>query len=231
MAALTIPPSSLEDLGIIREIRPDRLRELGQILQEHPPILTVEELEAIISEFVPSGKARSVARQLLALCTLRRDTRVTVEQLLQRLTEGLEAVSAKEMRWTAKQFEQWRKILPSLHVLLASENVETASKALDLAFEYANLLRSALIVTDIRPVYNFDGSDIRAAVVSQTLRIYFDTEEMSQSLSIAIDEQDIVRLKESCEKALRKAHTAKQLLQERLGLRATITGEDNGESE
>ena len=101
------------------------------------------------------------------------------------------------------------------------------AKALYLAYEYANLLQSVKILTDLRPVFNEGGDDIDGAVVSYTLRLYYDNPEGNHSLSVAFDEQDIQNLHKECERALTKAKTVKRMVEQGMAKPVMIAGEDN----
>ena len=110
--------------------------------------------------------------------------------------------------------------------LLSLDNVKIVAKALDLHYDYANLFQSARVVTDIRPLFDDDGTKIKAAVVSFTLRLYFDNREGDHSLSLALDEADVQELMKQCERALVKAKTAKSLM-ERNRMPILVAGDDS----
>jgi hypothetical protein len=155
-------------------------------------------------------QAAQVAPQLLGLYGGKRLNRWTPRQFVQNLTRDLRLVG--EGAWTGEQLEKWRQLDPLLEDLFGIEQLDTASKAVDLAYEYANLFQSARVVTDIRPVFDESASEIAAAVISQTLRLYFSSEEGEHSLSVALDQQDLERLRDSCDRAIKKARTAQKLV-------------------
>lgn len=120
--------------------------------------------------------------------------------------------------------------------LFQADAVRTVSKATDLAYDHANLFQGVRIVTDIRPVFNDLDDDrlaIDGAVVSYTLRLHFDNREGDHSLSIALDEADILVLQDQCERALRKAKIAYERMSQpqNAGIPTVISGEDTDEPE
>jgi hypothetical protein len=103
--------------------------------------------------------------------------------------------------------------------------VSLAAKAIELSYDYANLLRRTRILTDIRPLYNDSADCIEAAVVSYTLRLRYDTADGEHELSIALDEADLRTLMAQCERAMTKAKTARDVLAGRCNISIAISGE------
>ncbi len=102
-----------------------------------------------------------------------------------------------------------------------------ASTAIELSYDYANLLRRTKILTDIRPLFNESADEIEAAVVSYTLRLRYDSADGEHELSIALDESDIKTLAAQCERALMKSATARSLMTDTCGVSVTVSGEVN----
>ena len=100
-----------------------------------------------------------------------------------------------------------------------------SSTTLDLMYEYENLLQSARVVTDIRPVFSQDATWIEGSVVSHTLRLRYDSTEGDHSISIAVDESDIRELERQCRRALLKAQTARTLMVEQAKVPTVISGD------
>lgn len=120
---------------------------------------------------------------------------------------------------------------PQLRQLFQADAIRTVSKATDLAYDHANLFQGARIVTDIRPVFNdLDDDQLKmdGAVVSYTLRMHFDNRDGNHSLSIALDESDVLVLKDQCERALQKAKIAFSRMSQPqvIGIPTVISGED-----
>lgn len=223
MAAAKIPQVTLTALAAIRDLGEVRLRDLIDRLQNlatAPPLKT-SDLRRHLRDAV-GDQAAVIAPQLLGLYAAKRANRFTPQQIVQNLTKDLSQI--EESRWTEQQLRDWRQLEPLLEELFSVGAVETASKAVDLAYEYANLFHTARVVTDIRPVFDEEANRVTAAVISQTLRLYFSSEDGDHSLSVALDQQDLERLRDSCERAIRKARTAQNLIAA-CQLPSTIAGE------
>jgi hypothetical protein len=167
------------------------------------------------------GAADSVVRQALSLHGLVRQGRRSLPDVLEGIRSGIEADSG----WTDEEKEKWQAVEPQFRELVASPAVRLVTTAIDLSYEYANLLRRARILTDIRPLYNNDATEIEGAVVSHTLRLRYDSIDGNHQLSIAMDELDVRELVKECERALRKATTARHLMKDKVNVPTIISGE------
>lgn len=107
--------------------------------------------------------------------------------------------------------------------LLECQIVEMASKAIDLSYDHANLVRSIRVLTDVRPIFSEDAMGISGAVVSHTLRAFFTTIDGDEEVSLVLDQRDIESLKRECERALLKAETCRSAFKD---LPILIPGEE-----
>ncbi len=98
------------------------------------------------------------------------------------------------------------------------------AKALDLSYEYANLLRTGRIITDLRPVFTLDATGVVGAVISHKLFIRYDNVEGMKTFTMTLDEEDVKTLKKECERALLKTETISSQLGKGLPIRTIIPG-------
>jgi hypothetical protein len=183
-----------------------------------------KELHSEISAALEGDRdaAGHIVRPLLAFHAIIRQRGLTPDEILEGVRYG---VKASKDGWSETELERWGTVEPFLGELLQMPAVRLVATALDLSYEYQNLLQGARIVTDIRPVFNADADGIEGAVVSHTLRIRYDNTEGDHSLSIAMDINDIRELERQCKRALKKAETAQALMRERTNIPTIISGE------
>jgi hypothetical protein len=221
--SLKLGDEQLADLETIRELGPEGLmRVIHAFRGSSSPPLTAKALEDLLTEALPEspGAAQAVYRQLLTLYNLRRQRNLETEAMVDAVTSALQ----QDAGWSDSQIDQWSQLQPQLRELLGLEQVLTAAKASDLAYEYAYLFQSVRIVTDIRPVFDQTDSAIRAAVISYVLRLYYDSQDGDHSISVAMDSHDVESLLKSCQRALAKARTAERTMAG-AGIPAVIAGE------
>lgn len=221
---LKLHRQQIADLQVVRELGPETLRAIVKRLgQLDPAPLKPDHLLETVVDVLADRKAAadSVVRQSLSLHGLIRQGGFSVEDVLEGIRFGIDTDSD----WTAEQKEAWQVVEPEFRQLIASRVVRLVTTAIDLSYEYANLLRRARILTDIRPLYAEDAAAIEGAVVSNTLRLRYDSVDGDHQLSIAMDESDIKELAKQCERALQKAQTARDLMKNKANVSTIITGE------
>ncbi|MEW6378343.1 MAG: hypothetical protein AB1611_01915 [bacterium] len=222
---LKLRKEQIEGLSFIRDLGASKIREIIEKLSSlDPSPLRPSALYNALNDILSNSfETNIILNQLMSLYTLRRRRDLKVQDLLEGLLYG---IKTGEPPWTDEQISRWEELNPDLQNLLTIPNVWTVVKALDLSYDYTNLLQNVKVLTDIRPVFNEDASHIQGTIISYTLRLYYDSLEGSKSLSIALDHNDIKRLLEICERALRKGETAQKMMEE-AGLKAThICGEE-----
>ncbi|MCG6553523.1 MAG: hypothetical protein L7F77_14465 [Candidatus Magnetominusculus sp. LBB02] len=183
-------------------------------------------LQKIIEEALPSksDKAAPVFELLMSLYTMRRQTDMSADDFLESI---LFSVEKAEKPWSEEDFSKLKDRKSILQNLLSLSAVWNVAKGLDLFYAYDCLLRSAKIMTDIRPIFNENATEIQGSIISYTIRLYLDSIEGRRTLSIALDEKDVKNLLKQCERALRKAETSKSFMQANRIKSTIISGEES----
>ncbi len=223
-------PAQLEDLARIRDIPADTLVSLVRRFEQLAPVpLDVASLRRVVSENLcdlDSVHIEALVRQCLQLHGLVRQRLVQIQDVSKAI---LASIEVSDSPWTKDEQARWVVNVASLESLVTSRPVRMVAAALDLSFDYANLLQSARIITDIRPIFDAGASAIEGSVVSYTLRLKYDSLDGDHGLSIALDEKDIRRLHEQCERAIKKANLAREWMSnpQPYGVPTLISGEQS----
>jgi len=204
---LRLKQSQLSDLAVLRDFSDydgvlSALEELEPVPQR--PQALREKIKTVVSD----REASTLLRQILATSSLMRHQSLTADEFLEGLRSGIE----KDSQWSSDEIQRWRTAENKLRELLALPVVTIVTKSLDLAYEYAYLFQGARILTDVRPLFDTTATRVEGAVISYTLRLRYDGVDGDHGLSIAMDEDDVRLLEKQCERALRKATTAKKLM-------------------
>ena len=222
--ALQIPEQHLPDLAAIRDAGPEKLQvAIDRIESLDHPMLAAAELREQLHDVFPPDRLADVTSQLMGLCQLTRDQRVTSSEIVEGITIGLRRMPAHAV-WEEKEFERWSAVRESLARLLSLPNLVTIPQALRLTFDHANVLTQARVITDVRPVFDEDGGRVLGAVISQTLRVHYQSGSEARSISLAMDQDDVESLRRACERALRKARVARDMVQQ-TGRHVMVPGE------
>ncbi len=222
---LRLSKHQIADLKAITDLGPDRLAEVEQKLRSLPnPTLRPQDLLAGAAEALGQD-AEPLVRQLLSLHGLGRQTGSSSEQVLRSVND----VVRQQGQEVGLTLESWESVEPVIKRLVEEKSVRLTATAIELAYDYTNLLRRAKILTDIRPLFDKSAEQIEGAVVSYTLRLHYNSADGEHELSIAMDEADIRTLIGECNRAIKKAATAKSLIDEKCRIPVTLPGETSND--
>jgi hypothetical protein len=167
--------------------------------------------------------AEFLVRQLLSLQGLIRQTGLRSDDVLRGVRDAIER-QGQECDLDAAA---WAEVEPTVKCLVEEKSVRLAATAIELAYDYTNLVRRTKILTDIRPLFNEQADQIEGAVVSYTLRLHYNSADGEHEISIALDEADIRTLIAQCERAIKKAATARSLMADKCEIAVTVPGESD----
>lgn len=220
---IRLDPHQLEDLKVILELGPEKLRDVVERVRrlKSAPI-SPDKLFGAVADVLGERKdaAESLVREALTLYRWIRQGGCTVQQLFEGIRDNIQADSD----WTKGQLEKWGNVEAHFGEFLSLPIIRLVASAIDLSYEYANLFLGARILTDIRPIFDNDAAAIEGAVVSYTLRLRFGSSEGHHELNIAMDHSDIKDLAVQCDRAIRKAKTARDLMQDAARIPTVISG-------
>jgi hypothetical protein len=103
-------------------------------------------------------------------------------------------------------FEELLGIYPDEHPLHIS------FKAEKLSYLHENLYQDGEIITDVRPVFDGSGDTIREMVVAHSLVVAAWSYDRPKRIHFAMDARDVLRLRDACDRAIRKANAIKGAL-------------------
>ena len=222
---LTPGVHQMRDLARLRDLGENAIQAIIDKLSSLESAIRPSEILHGLQDALPDrpDEVNAVMNLLMSLVTLKRQRDLSVEELFEGIRNGITSKGG----WSEGEVSQWKNLEPHLYRLFSLSSLETVVKALDLSYDYSKLLQTIKILTDIRPVFNEDASSIRGSVISYTLRVYYSTlGGQRESLSVALDEKDVKRLRERCDRALKKSQTAKNFMQNNNIKGTFITGEE-----
>lgn len=212
-----------EDFKRISATDPELLAGIAKELKQlTDPLIRPNDLKKIFRAKMPLEIADITFKHVLAFSSFRRDKNIPTDELITSITTVLQ----EDKKWSIDEQENWKKVSPLFAELISSGPICAATKILDLAFDYANTLSKARILTDIRPVFDDTRAKIIGSIISQSLHLYYSSKDAEHSICINLDESDIKFLKEACDTALRKAAEAKRVMTEQCKLTTYISGEE-----
>lgn len=223
----TLQPNhrQVSDLRWLLDLKDQFATVKDALLQSTVVALSPLQLIRLIEQEAPawtSPQHGALVRQGLALRGLMTESGLSSDNVIGGLSLGLEAAGFFADPADRKVWDN--TIAPALVELLDSKLFRVAAKSANLAYDYANLLRNARVITDVRPVFDDSVESIDGAVVSHVLRLKYTGIDDETSLSIVMDATDIQRLLEECERALSKGNLVRNWLRDGKPIQCHVTG-------
>jgi len=155
---------------------------------------------------LPQGEIVGV---LFALCRLRDWQERRGSSEVEFVADLNETISGQLSDWPKTSLDNWQKLALQLANILSSISedhpVMICQKAQSLAYTHENLLLSARLITDFRPVFDEAGTQILETIIIHTLSIQYQSGHQDPStMDFALDANDVRLLREACERAERK---------------------------
>lgn len=195
-------PEHIQQLLLCADIGPNQLTDVAVHLAklECPP-LRPDLLLLEIQKTLPKDESELLLQQLLSLSVLLRRSNASSLDLAKALRKAIE---------NEEEVSKWDSVAAQFQSLLDSSPVRLVTKSMELSYDYANLLRGARILTDLRPLFNEIGTVVEGGVVTHTLRVSYSSADGEHELSLALDLKDIRKLCAQCDRAILKAETVRK---------------------
>jgi hypothetical protein len=203
----------LEDLAHLAKNQKD-LSVVAARISDFPPSVGFYDAARIIAR--KSGVAfDDVHRIFWTISNLGRlsdSLSIAPETLPNLITELLEKSAPKD--WRQENIDAWKATAPVvagfLRQLTPAHPLVVGRKAEQLAYLHQNTLASSRLISDLRPVFDDTGKNILESLIIHTLFIeYSDGGESTKRIALALDMDDVARLRRLCERAETKAATLK----------------------
>jgi hypothetical protein len=227
-----IPPSAFADLAALAE-NADNLSKIKDNLAAIGPGSSVKDLARRLSPLTGIGTEdlHSILNGLVNLNSLVSQVKEGPDKLVDLLTDTLERQATKS--WKEESLARWKaasdQISSAIGWASRDETLLAQEKIRKLTYAHQNLLTSAKLVDDLRPIYNNDGTKIVHVILTYSLLIEYNDGE-PRRIELALDAADVADLKRACERAQRKTIAAKELVKP-LSLGFTVPRDVNEDSE
>jgi hypothetical protein len=149
-----------------------------------------------------------IIRALVGLYTARTFIGLPPSEFVEAVTD---AVERKELKPADAQ--AWTSFKENLAGFLKVEgSLAVASKAQSIVTDQDRIFSRARILSDIRPVFKDDPEALPSAVaVIHTLRIHYHRSGDLKSFSVAMDDEDVRKLRDTLDRAQKKSATLRKV--------------------
>jgi hypothetical protein len=211
---ISVPSRFLPALALIAE-NADKLQLIQDVAESLGP--DRQGPSAIAAAFavkaaLPLADASQIVTQAMSLQDLRITNSLKPSEVFDAITASLQN-DAKE-DWKAKHLAQWKSARSSIEKLVdPGHPLCTVYKALKLSYEHTNVLYDATILTDLRPVFDDTGREVKRMTISHVIELrYSYGGREPRKFFAALDANDVTSLKNACIRAEIKAATLKETM-------------------
>lgn len=221
---IRISPDQLQDWRIISSINISDVTSVINTMAKEKP--TLKSGDYVVSKFKESlgdeTKAKALFRQISAISDLPSLSGRPIDTVISDLYFSI----GKELASESEIFSNLESIRKEISQLSDDVTIKLLAKARRISLDHDSILISTSTLTDIRPVFREDRDEILGSIILNYLKIDSIINGERKSLSLVLDEVDIQRLIDQLESAQRKIAAASSAVENKLGVRAMMAGED-----
>ena len=212
IAITTIPAPYRPGFANIKRLAPSTFELIASALDKAPLVGGLAELTSAVVQQVPVLERQGVEdilRAVFSLGVLMTDEDTPLSENLSNLSRAMQATGNSDLNLSEQEKPQFEN---RLERLLTTKSVVISSKVQRLRLEYPNTFHDAIILTDMRPVFDKPEERPIGCTVSHTLRIAFHKDGDHKEFYVMLDDKDLEMVKKAVHRAEAKATSIKSLL-------------------
>jgi phosphoribosyl-ATP pyrophosphohydrolase len=210
---IRIPKNRWESLVSIADMSADAVKTLFAALVQVPPQKFGPELPAQLAESLQGTDFENiseVADTLFSLMPLLIDSGKPVNEVVEQLLTAVRTQSPQGKEVSEEKIERLRT---NLQKLLRVPSMYMGAKATSVITDNQSTFLSARILTDVRPVFALESTDVAGAVIIHNLKVSFASEgENEREFFVAMDDVDVQTLIATLQRAQEKGSKLRKFL-------------------
>jgi hypothetical protein len=212
LAITTIPASYRGGFARIKRLSSADVETLVAALESVPTPSGLKELTSAVAQRMPNltrGDAESVLRTLFSLYVFLADEETPLSEYLSDLSGAMRATGRPDLQLSDQEKTDFEN---KMRKLLTIKKVELSSKVQSLKLEYPCSFYDAIILTDIRPVFDDVNERPVGAAITHMLKIVYHESGDHKEFYVALEAEDLQKLKKVLQRAESKELSLKSLL-------------------
>lgn len=208
----TIPAPYRAGFAKIKRLSPADVETIAKTLENIPLDGGLKGVASRVVQQVPTLKRQDVEailRTLFSLSVLVTDEETPLSENLSSLSSAMQATGDPDLALSEKERVEFEK---RLERLLTIKTMALASKVRRLRLEYPNTFHDAVILTDMRPVFDKPEERPVGCAISHTLRITYHEGGDHKEFYVVMEADDIETMKKVFQRAEAKASSLRSLL-------------------
>jgi len=221
-----LPDEAYEDLAFIVSYA-DKLPQICEAVEQTKDFVNLNSLSLKVTEQtdMETEDARQLLSNLLKFQRLRSNNEHLIDDFWRWLEKPfVEFVKEQGKEYLAEAWETNSSLIKD--VLDEGSALGILDKAVEILYEHQNVLKDAQLLTDLRPVYDKEATEILRMVVTHQLVLNYSDGSSDKKISLTVDSSDLDILENQCRRAREKAKVALKSMQG-LGWTTYIAGESD----
>jgi hypothetical protein len=213
MRRLHIPKHRREVLISLAKLPAEAVKDLFGALASVPPGKFGPDLPQAVSQSVKAignNECIAIVDTLLSLYPLIVSSTKPVNEVIDEIVSAFNNGYSTEECISDDLMDALRS---NLQKLLKVPSIGLGAKATGVKFENERNLMNSRVLTDVRPVFQLDSTDIGGAILVHTLKLeYVDSGDTSKEFFVVLDSADIDVLISKLQRAKEKAQKLEEML-------------------
>ncbi len=208
----TVPAPFRAGFAAIKRLSAEDFESIVAALENAPPTGGLKGLTSSVMQRVPTLKRRdveSVLRPLFSLSILVTDEDTPLSEGLSSLSSAIQATGDPELALSEGERGEFER---RMERLLKIRAVKIASKVQRVGAEYPHTFHDAMILTDLRPVFDKPEDRPVGCTISHSLRITYHKDGEHKEFFVMLDADDLQSMKKVLQRAEAKAASLKSVL-------------------
>ncbi len=211
-----IPEEAYSAFKKLIELGPERIKHLTEALRETGPALDAAGIRALAVGKKMEDVDLSETIELIlrdVVFPIRRTMHrfdVSATDMVSGLGEAITQISSAEEpggSFTEEDAAQWAESEPAIAELLGSDTMKIEGKAEALIDARGNRVFAINLYSDLRPLFDQGGDEVKANVLTNTLVIRFNGGVRTSTETFSLDPSSLKDLKKQVDRALKKNAT------------------------
>jgi|HubBroStandDraft_1064217.scaffolds.fasta_scaffold121305_2 hypothetical protein len=213
MPALNIPEQYRPGLTALRDLSEPEVGTLVETFKGLPPTTWLKKdlISAVSAALpgVPTQKIDSLILTLQSLYQVRAATEAALKEFVIDVLDAMVATGRPELEVPTSRRDHF---VARLETVLGVDSLNFLAKAAALQRDHEHIFHDAKILTDLRPVFHAPDEPPREVILEYTLKIVFHDGNRHREIYMALDTDDMSRLRKVVERAEEKAASLHSLL-------------------
>jgi hypothetical protein len=213
MRKINIPEPHQIALVKISSLDDDSMSELSTAIERTKVTLTPLELADKLAEnvtHIPKDDLEQILWAVIAMHWARDRENVPLSEFAEEVCRSLDETKVDALKLKPERRDIFKQRITRL--LAPSSSLAITARAVDVLTEHERIFTSARIITDIRSVFSDPSEKPSAAFIVHMLNIHYRQGREKKEFFVALDSDDIAKLKEVLDRAEKKAKSLATLL-------------------